>query len=252
MALTFERGDSNSPKGHALIYFINNSDHEDIWATYLVLLPIHVDLGKYVPPFLMNQIEDSAPNDLSAFAFPPAPEQVDSLDQIMELANMREDDIIFGGEISINEASENMMKVNSSLEEYIELYSKSSYDSLSIDRDLPAYENNLEVKNVMYGMMSEPDKLNELTKLIGKLTFANESNEPTLAKEAEEEISLLSTHMPIHNRISSIVDAAKHGGPIGSAKAELLLKRCYHLAQENYAEVGKVEQDIKALDAESN
>ena len=60
-----------------------------------------------------------------------------------------------------------MMKVNSSLEEYIELYSKSSYDSLSIDRDLPAYENNLEVKNVMYGMMSEPDKLNELTKLIG-------------------------------------------------------------------------------------
>ena len=101
-------------------------------------------------------------------------------------------------------------------------------------------------------MMSEPDKLNELTKLIGKLTFANESNEPTLAKEAEEEISLLSTHMPVHNRISSIVDAAKHGGPIGSAKAELLLKRGYHLAQENYAEVGKVEQDLKALDAEPN
>jgi hypothetical protein len=48
------------------------------------------------------------------------------------------------------------------------------------------------------------------------------------------------------------VEATKHGGTLGSTKAELLLKRCYHLAQENYSEVGKVEQDIKQLDAESN
>jgi len=252
MGLTFEKGDSNSPKGHAIIYFTNNTDPEDIWATYLVLLPIQVDLGKYVPPFLMNQLEDSAPNDLSAFAFPPAPEQVDSLGQIIELANMRNDDILFGGEININDPSENMMKVNTSLEEYIELYSKSSYDSLALDPDLATSGNHLEVKNVMYDMMSEPDKLNELTKLIGKLTFANESSEPTLAKEAEEEIYLLANHMPVHNNIPSIVEATKHGGTLGSTKAELLLKRCYHLAQENYSEVGKVEQDIKQLDAESN
>ena len=247
--MTFERGDTNSPKGHAIIYFTNRSDPEDIWATYLILLPIQVDLGKYVPPFLMNQLEDSTPNDLSAFAFPPAPEQVDSLNQILELANIREDDIVFGGEINTNAASENMMRVNNSLEEYIELYSKSSHEALALDSHSEDSENNLEVKNVMYGMMSQSDKLNELTKLIGKLTFANEGSEPTLAKEAEEEITLLSNHMPVHNKIASIVEATNDGGPLGSAKAELLLKRCFHLAQENYAAVGKVEQDLRNLDS---
>ena len=74
MDLTFERGDASSPKGHALAYFESPSGDE-VWATYLIVLPITVDVSKYVPPFLMNQMGGDGPTDLSSFAFPPSPRE---------------------------------------------------------------------------------------------------------------------------------------------------------------------------------
>ena len=75
MSVEYHRGDWVRPKGHAFIYLRNSLDHEEVWATYVVVLPITVDLSKYVPPFLMNQIGEMDAKDLSAFAFPPAPER---------------------------------------------------------------------------------------------------------------------------------------------------------------------------------
>ncbi|GIS65531.1 MAG: hypothetical protein CM1200mP3_17790 [Chloroflexota bacterium] len=43
----------------------------------------------------MNQVGDTVPGDMSAFAFPPAPEEVDSLEILSELALARNDDLIF-------------------------------------------------------------------------------------------------------------------------------------------------------------
>ena len=66
MDITFDRGSSDRPKGHALLYFRSSSDPDQIWVTYLVILPITVDVSKYVPPFLMNQVGEMGPKDLSA------------------------------------------------------------------------------------------------------------------------------------------------------------------------------------------
>ena len=79
MELKFEIGDSSQPRGHALLYFTDASS-DKIFATYVVLLPITVDVSKYVPPFLMNQVGDTVPGDMSAFAFPPAPEEIENID----------------------------------------------------------------------------------------------------------------------------------------------------------------------------
>ena len=111
MALSFELGNSELPKGHALLYF-KDSSQGTVLATYLVLLPITVDVSKYVPPFLMNQVGDFGPGDMSAFAFPPAPEEVESLAYLMDLANKRQDDLVFGGEVTTSDVSSSMMKVN--------------------------------------------------------------------------------------------------------------------------------------------
>ena len=70
MDIVFDRGSKEEPKGHALLYFRSRSSLEEIWVTYTVILPITVDVTKYVPPFLMNQVGELGPKELSAFAFP--------------------------------------------------------------------------------------------------------------------------------------------------------------------------------------
>ena len=52
MALEYHIGDADNPRGHALIYFRDGSDPEKVGAAYIVMLPVSVDISKYVPPFL--------------------------------------------------------------------------------------------------------------------------------------------------------------------------------------------------------
>ena len=73
MDIIFDRGSRDQPKGHALLYFRSDSDPDEVWVTYVVILPISVDVTKYVPPFLMDQVAQMGPKELSAFAFPPRP-----------------------------------------------------------------------------------------------------------------------------------------------------------------------------------
>ena len=65
MDLKFEIGSSASPRGHALVYFIDASDPSKIGASYIVVLPVNVDIAKYVPPFLAGQIESIGGSDLA-------------------------------------------------------------------------------------------------------------------------------------------------------------------------------------------
>ncbi len=109
MDITFERGREDAPKGHAFVYFRSSTDEMEVWASYLVILPITVDVAKYVPPFLMNQIPDASMQDLSAFAFPPAPEQMESFEQLQEIAEMRDDDVLFAGTFNPSDLPSMMM-----------------------------------------------------------------------------------------------------------------------------------------------
>ena len=44
MELNFEIGDPSQPRGHALLYFTDSSNGQ-VFATYVVLLPITVDVS---------------------------------------------------------------------------------------------------------------------------------------------------------------------------------------------------------------
>ena len=172
MDITFERGSKESPKGHAFVYF-KSALGDEIWCTYVVMLPISFDVAKYVPPFLMNQMGDLGPKDLSAFAFPPAPERLESYQYLQDLADIRDDDILYGGTYDSNDVASGMMAVSEAVQEYAGLYGQ------VMEAQQPATalgessaEENLGINEVLYGLMSEPDKLNELTKLVGKLRFA--------------------------------------------------------------------------------
>jgi hypothetical protein len=197
MDLTFERGSQDSPKGHTLLYFRSFDDPDQCWATYIVILPILVDVSKYVPPFLMNQMGDIGPTDLSAFAFPPAPEQVSGYDYIKELAASRDDDVLFGGNMNTSDISSALMVVNEAITWYAELYAdntapQSEPDIIEQDDALPG----LGVNDVLYDLMSDNDKLGELTRHVGRLRDAVNTGDEGLAKETQGEIAILALHLP--------------------------------------------------------
>ena len=255
MDLVFEKGTKEEPKGHAFLYFRNSSDPEEIWATYLVMLPINVDVTKYVPPFLMNQMGDLGASDLSAFAFPPAPEPMQSFAHLRDLANARADDVIFGGTINPTDVPSSMMLIGDLVQQYSEAYAnlvgtlgQGGASSGPPDEALSA---GFGVNEVLYGLMNENDRLNELTKLVGQLRFAVEGNEDSIAREAEIDISLLSEHLPEDHRIPTLVEIIKGAGANGQELANLYLQRCFHVVHQEYVDLGKVEERIRVLESGS-
>ena len=242
MTLSFELGNIESPKGHALLYF-KDSVQGDFYATYIVLLPITVDVSKYVPPFLMNQVGEFGPGDMSAFAFPPAPEQVEGYDYLVDLAKKRQDDLLDGGEVTGTDVSSSMMKVNDVVQEYLELYEERyEIEALTLDESESASE--LHVNDVLYSMMTEPDRLNELTKLVGRMRFAVESGENSIVKEVESDINALSEYLPETFQIHRLLKWATAVSEESSHITDLYLKRCFHLSREEYKELGEIEAQI--------
>ena len=193
MSVEYHRGEWARPKGHAFIYLRNSLDHNEVWATYVVVLPITVDLSKYVPPFLMNQIGEMDEKDLSAFAFPPAPEQVSGYDVIERMAEMRDDDILFIGTQNPSDVAGALGRVSEAVQSYSEQYAQITGSSTE-GGEAPIIEQEeeaegLAVSDVIYGLMSDSDKLSELSKLIGRLRFAVDGSDDRLITETESEIT---------------------------------------------------------------
>ena len=248
MAIEFEKGQKESPRGHAILYFQSASDPKEVWATYLVILPILVDVSKYVPPFLMNQVGDLGAQDLSAFAFPPAPELVDGRDYLEALAESRGDDVLFGGSINTADVPAAMMSVNEAVRHYADLYS-ATVEGYQPSGDGDPETEGFGVSEVLYGLMSESDKLGELTTLVGRLRFAVEGGEEALAREAEADIAMLANHLPDEFQVPRLIASTKTGGPLAARLTDLCLQRCFHLAQQEFVKLGQVEKEIETLEA---
>ncbi|MBM3934321.1 MAG: hypothetical protein FJ319_08480 [SAR202 cluster bacterium] len=254
MDLIFDRGDKDHPRGHALLYFRSTANAQEVWATYIVILPVTLDVSKYVPPFLMNQMGAISPKELSAFAFPPAPEKLDSYSVVERLAELRNDDVILAGTLSPLDIPSAMMKVSEIVQVYGEMYGRyagaapggeSTPEMLKSGESTPA---DLGVNDVMYSLMSESDRLGELTKLVGRLRFAVEGSDASGIKEAEGEINVLARHLPSSHNVGHIVKSAKLKDSRGAKLAEYYLQRCFHLSREEYAQLAQVESRIKELE----
>src|SRR5258708_25203512 len=103
--LPFRAGDPDRPRGHALVFFRDGESHDTVWATYLVVAPIKMDLGKYIPAAfasqLAGQLSAAGP---SAYPLPPVPEKFDAgLAGLERLAELRDGDLSDGGTLRMNE-----------------------------------------------------------------------------------------------------------------------------------------------------
>ena len=251
MDFSFERGTAESPRGHALLYFHNSQDADEILATYLVILPIQVDVSKYVPPFLMNQLGDAGPSELSAFAFPPAPETVSGVESLHRLAEARLDDVIYGGSITPNDLSSLLGSVNDAIGWYSELcseHSERAVPELPDGEDEDEDEDLLNVNDILYDLMSDQDKLGELTQLVGRMRDAVSAGDFALADEIRADIMTLGRHLPESHEIPRLAAAAASMDENAGRLANLYLQRCFHLMAEEYAMLGKVESEIRGIE----
>lgn len=247
MDLKFEKGESQAPRGHALVYFTDSTDPSRIGASYIVVLPVEVDIAKYVPPFLAGQIESIGGSEMSAFSFPPAPEPVSSLDHLQAIADSRNDDLLYGGSYRLDDAASLMGLVGDITSEYRKLYDEFSKTLAAPDAEEITDGSEPGVDDFLYGLMSEPDLLTEVTNLVGKLRYAIEGGDRAAAEECELRIRAAGKHMPENRKADLLADAAADSGPNAEELARLYLERAYGLLKEDYRAVQGVEDRIKQL-----
>ena len=249
MDISFERGDPQRPKGHALAYFRTRSDPDKVYATYLIVLPIAVDFAKYVPPFLTSHMGNMPLNDLSAFSLPPMPEEVADVKQLQELAEAREDDLLYAGTTSSADLPEMMEAVGEAVREYSQLWSEYTKSIVEAPEPEPEDDASARVNEVLYSLMSVRDKLTELAKLVGKLRFAAEGSDHQVSSETEEEIEVLGRYLPENYLVPMLLQAVLDSSVKGSRLAQLYMDRCYRLSDGDSEAADDLDQKIKAMNA---
>ena len=252
MQLDFERGDSEQPSGHALVYFRDSNDHDKIGLTYVVILPVPLDIGKYMPPFLAGQVAEMSASVISSFAFPPAPEIFESVEEAERIASLRDDDLVYAGTLSFNDAFEMMEKVNEASTEYGRLYSDAYGESIDFETSLSDeldddadYDD--DVYDLMYGGMDEADLLTELSQQLGRMRFSVEGGDRSTAIETEAKIRAIGRYLPANREVSKIVAAAASTAPRAAELAQLYVERAYCLYREDYLRLKKIDEDIAVI-----
>jgi hypothetical protein len=245
MQLSFEKGRQDHPRGHALLFVRDGSDPDLVFATYLVVLPVSVDLAKYLPPMFAAQMPAQAADDTSAMPWPPVPERMESHAYVSRLADSRDDDLVFGGTVDTSRIELLLQVTAEAAREYGRLYAERQVEAVPT----PAEESpsDLDVDEVLYTLMGERDRLTELVKLTGKLRDAVETGDRRRVEEALTDVRKLARHFPEKYRLGDFLAAAQLPGEKGRRLAELHVERCYRVSREDYAGVAEVEGQIKAL-----
>jgi hypothetical protein len=252
MAIIFEQGDMNKPKGHGLIYFTIGTEPGKIYSSYIVILPIKTDLSKYVPPFLASTIGDMPLDNFSAFAMPPVPEDSMNITQLSDLATFRDDDLLNGGDIFSYDVTRLMEAVNNSVTEYTNLYTSNNSQvvtssSVSEALELEDTSDNL-INDVLFGLMSEKDKLTEVAKLLSKLRFSHENDDQIVTSQTKQELEMLAKHFPENFKLPRLLKAAYCMNPNSLQIASLYLDRCYKMSEGDYLRVKTLDEQINQLD----
>ena len=254
MNLKFELGNQEEPKGHALIYFRDSVEVERVYATYVVVFPLPINMAKYVPPFLASNMGSVPMEEISSFPMPPVPEEIGSYDMLLRMATARSDDLIFGGNISIQDIGTSMQLVGEITQVYTELWTSQkpleTFSSSNIgltSEDLE--QGGADVNEVMFSLYSTADRLNELSKMMVRMRFASEGEDKQLQVDTELDMQKLAKFLPADYKLSVIIEISKDASPTGTKLAQLYLERCYSLSAGDHDNINILEAEIANLES---
>jgi hypothetical protein len=251
MILSYERGDANRAKGHALLFFRSWSDPSTVFATYLIVPPIAVEISKYIPPMFANQFQQLGGGGISVFPYPPIPEKVEGQDFLARLAEARDDDMISGGTADTSSPERLLQAASEAAQQYFESYT-SQIKSLATEPEpkpepLPGESEPVDVDELVYGLMGDRDRLAELSKLSGQLRYAIGGEDTQLANDTVADMKRLAKYLAEKYHAQEAIEAARRPGNQGDHLTQLYLDRAYRIADEDYEAVRELEARIQEL-----
>lgn len=263
MQLRFELGDSHAPRGHALVYARGSSPAGPILATYCVVFPIAFSLGKFLPPMLAAQMPLAGLGDmqaLSAVPIPPMLEEVPDLASLRQLAERRGDDLCDLGVIAAGDDNQLMTFAAEAAAAYSQEYAAyttqwpkaaTAVEAQTATSDAPGTSGELNVEDVMAQVLSDRDRLAELSRQVGMLRYAMEGNDLKLLAHTEQSMRRMAAGLPDKYRADQLIEAALRPDPTGERLAQLYLQRAYKLVDEDYAAIPPIERDIREARGET-
>ncbi len=251
--LTFRVGDSNRPRGHALVFFRDADGSAQVWATYLVVAPIKMDLGKYIPAAFASQLAGQlAASGPAAYPLPPVPEKFEGgLEALERLADLRSDDLLDGGTLRMSDPMYALQPV-------AEIGSQYAERCLSYFAALPSgpparasaavtSSSSVDVDDLLLQVMPDRDKIGRLARLAGSLRYAVEGGDSGQVEESVRDMQRISRHLSEKYRPAELIAAARSADARGAQLAELYLERCYRLVDEDYAAMADLDSKIEQL-----
>jgi hypothetical protein len=246
MELRFERGRKDAPKGHAFVYFRAAGEPNGVLATYVIVLPLELDIAKYMPPMFASGMNGMSMQAPSVVPMPPVPEPLADAASLERMARLRDDDIIDGGMIYDSRPDHLIGVVGQIASEYESLYN--TYLESASAPAPPAIEaQSMPAEDDEYAHLGEGQKVEELAKLAGLLRYSTEIDDQFLQDETARRIRQIGSHLPSRYRIEELIEAARTEGDLGKRLCELQIERCYKLRSEEYSELADIELRIKQL-----
>jgi hypothetical protein len=242
-------GDAHRPRGHALLFFRDGDDPDEVWATYLVVTPIQMDLGKYIPaafaPQLAGQLQAAGP---TAYPLPPIPEKIaQGLAWLEQLAELRGDDLLDGGVLRLTDPLSALQPVAEIGAQYA---AECSTYFAAAESTPPAPEQaqtTVDVDDLLLQAAPDRDKVSRLARLVGTLRYAIEGGDQRLAEETTEEMQRVARRLPDKYRAAELIVAAAAPDTRSGRLAQLYVDRCYRLADEDYAALAELDRKIEGL-----
>jgi hypothetical protein len=254
MQLSFDLGDPQAPRGHAIMYAHAGEDRSHILATYCVVLPIQFSIGKFLPPMLAGQLPLEGLRDsdaMSVVPIPPILEDAPALEQLHQLAERRGDDLCNIGTIFISDDGQRMTYAAEACQSYAQLFAEYVQKWPAIVAASPEASatplDDLNVEEVLAGVLSERDRLAELARMVGQVGYAREGHDQRSLDEVTQSMRRLARTLPEKYRANQLVDAVTQADAASPRLIELYIQRAYKLADEEYADIPAIDTEIRAL-----
>src|SRR5690348_6100760 len=243
MGIQFLRGNSQTPRGHAIFIARSSRDARVVYSTYCLVPPIPISFAKYLPPLFAVQIpadELQGAANIAGMPIPPMLEEGMSIEELEDLAERRDDDLCDIGTVASEEV-ERMQQASLSSQEYAQLYaSYMARTEPALPAATPAASgpkslDDLDAEELFVAAMPERQKLTELGKMVGIARYALDGHDQGLLQDTRRRMERIIRHLPEKYRGQETVVAATENRKFGARLAELYMSRAYKLLDEEYA-----------------
>lgn len=255
MSIQFLRGDPQAPKGHAIFVARSTGNAHTVLCTYCVVPPMPLSLAKYLPSILAAQIPPEDLQDATnvpVMPIPPMLEEGNTMEHLRMLAEARDDDLCEIGSISPRDEMARMQLVTQGCQEYGQLYMnhastfRQSPTTLPIT-DEPTPLDDLDAEELLLQTMTDRQRLEELSKLVGVVRYALDGKDTHLLQETRQRMQRIARQLPEKYRGDDLIAAATRAEDRGTRLAELYIDRGYKLLDEEYADIPGIERSIREL-----